>query len=110
MSLLHAMQLPNPNKPHSSVGWATALHVRGLQVKPSRSHWSSSTALSKNQPTGFYLRGTSVVNGSNNNYLLLRQYFILRSFTSKIVLTQLTFTCSKSTIETLEKGVRYVQS
>ena len=25
-------------------------------------------------------------------------------------LTQLTFTCSKSTIETLEKGVKYVQS
>ena len=24
--------------------------------------------------------------------------------------TQLTFTCSKSTIETLEKGVEYVQS
>ena len=24
--------------------------------------------------------------------------------------TQLTFTCSKSTIETLEKGVKYVQS
>ena len=24
--------------------------------------------------------------------------------------TQLTFTCSKSTIETLEKGVRYIQS
>ena len=43
MSLLHAMQLPNPNKPHSSVGWATALHVRGLQVKPSRSHWNLSS-------------------------------------------------------------------
>ena len=25
-------------------------------------------------------------------------------------LTQLTFTCSKSTIETLEEGVKYVQS
>ena len=24
--------------------------------------------------------------------------------------TQLTFTCSKSTIETIEKGVKYVQS
>ena len=27
-----------------------------------------------------------------------------------IVLTQLTSTCSKSTIETLEKGVKYVQN
>ena len=26
------------------------------------------------------------------------------------IITQLTFTCSKSTIETLEKGVKYVQS
>ena len=26
------------------------------------------------------------------------------------LLTQLAFTCSKSTIETLEKGVKYVQS
>ena len=26
------------------------------------------------------------------------------------VITQLTFTCSKSTIEPLEKGVKYVQS
>ena len=26
------------------------------------------------------------------------------------ILTQLTFTCSKSTIETLETGVKYVQS
>ena len=28
----------------------------------------------------------------------------------KIILTQQTFTCPKSTIETLEKGVKYVQS
>ena len=27
-----------------------------------------------------------------------------------VTLTQLTFTCSKSTIETLEKGVKYGQS
>ena len=27
-----------------------------------------------------------------------------------VFLTQLTFTCSKSTVETLEKGVKYVQS
>ena len=29
---------------------------------------------------------------------------------SEIFSTQLTFTCSKSTIETLEKAVKYVQS
>ena len=28
----------------------------------------------------------------------------------KIILTQQIFTCPKSTIETLEKGVKYVQS
>ena len=65
--------------------------------------------LSKYQPTGFYVTGTSVVNGLNN-CLPLQQNFILLSVTCKIVLTQLTFTCSKSTIETLEKGVKYVQS
>ena len=27
-----------------------------------------------------------------------------------VFLTQLTFACSKSTVETLEKGVKYVQS
>ena len=27
-----------------------------------------------------------------------------------LVITELTFACSKSTIETLEKGVKYVQS
>ena len=29
---------------------------------------------------------------------------------SDVVSSQLTFTCSKSTIETLEKGIKYVQS
>ena len=33
----------------------------------------------------------------------------LSRFTKKF-LSQLTFTCSKSTIKTLEKGVKYVQS
>ena len=32
------------------------------------------------------------------------------SGTQKIALTQLTFTCSKSTIKILEKGVKHVQS
>ena len=32
------------------------------------------------------------------------------AISSSPVTTQLTFTCSKSTIETLEKGVKYVQS
>ena len=30
--------------------------------------------------------------------------------TTELINTQLTFTCSKSTIETLEKVVKYVQS
>ena len=32
------------------------------------------------------------------------------SGTVKLLVTQLTFTCPKSIIETLEKGVKYVQS
>ena len=32
------------------------------------------------------------------------------AISSSPVTTQLTFTCSKSTIETLEKGVKYVQT
>ena len=31
-------------------------------------------------------------------------------FGGNMDLTQLTFTCSKSTIETLEKGLKYIQS
>ena len=38
-----------------------------------------------------------------------RRYSILKT-TCSIIACQLTFTCSKSTIETLEKGVKYVQS
>ena len=37
------------------------------------------------------------------------QCFALR-YSISIWVTQLTFTCSKWTIETLEKGVKYVQS
>ena len=39
-------------------------------------------------------------------------FLCLMSFQLEINLglTQLTFTCSKSTIETLEKGVKYMQS
>ena len=40
MSFVHAMQLPNPHKSLCSSGWVTALHARGLQFKPSRSHWN----------------------------------------------------------------------
>ena len=37
---------------------------------------------------------------------LLTSFYMLGT----LVVTQLTFTCSKTTIETLEKGVKYVQS
>ena len=40
---------------------------------------------------------------------LLDEYFC-RHFCNTKDISQLTFTCSKSTIETLEKSVRYVQS
>ena len=36
------------------------------------------------------------------------RYFCI--FPASLMTTQLTFTCSKSTMETLEKGVKYVQS
>ena len=45
-----------------------------------------------NQLTGFYMMGTMVFYGSARLF------------------SQLMFTCSKSTIATLEKGVKYVQS
>ena len=36
---------------------------------------------------------------------------VLREYRKRpVVLTHLTFTCSKSTIEALEKGVKYIQS
>ena len=35
---------------------------------------------------------------------------VAKLIVSKKVINQLTFTCSKSTIETLEKGVKYAQS
>ena len=35
---------------------------------------------------------------------------MLKSFFSQFEITQLTFTCFKTTIETLEKGVKYVKS
>ena len=36
--------------------------------------------------------------------------FLLKLLQSSEIVTQLTYTCSKSKIETLEKGVKYVQS
>ena len=35
---------------------------------------------------------------------------LLRDLKLRFIATQLTFTCLKSTVETLEKGVKYVQS
>ena len=39
----------------------------------------------------------------------LQKEIIKILFRTNLVLTRLTFTCSKSTIETLQKGVKYVQ-
>ena len=43
-------------------------------------------------------------------YMSASFYDKLRISNFPIVKSQLTFTCSKSTIETVENGVRYVQS
>ena len=40
----------------------------------------------------------------------LRKRRTIRVAFSEVTLSQLTFTCSKSTIETPEKGMKYVQS
>ena len=43
--------------------------------------------------------------------ILIAEYFPLRHLVFVVVaVVELTFTCSKSAIETLEKGVKYVQS
>ena len=43
-------------------------------------------------------------------FLEPRKKLTLRMVSQNHKLSQLTFTCSKSTIEALEKGVKYVQS
>ena len=43
----------------------------------------------------------------NKNKIKNKNIFVLEIVATKC--SQLTFTCSKSTIETLEKGVKYVQ-
>ena len=37
------------------------------------------------------------------------KYNVVLNVVKELTVTLLTFTCSKSTIETLEKGVKYVQ-
>ena len=44
-----------------------------------------------------------------NRKPILLKVFTIEEF-SRHQITQLTFTCSNSTIETTEKGVKYVQS
>ena len=46
----------------------------------------------------------------NGNLHFLYSYTVLKSCRSKMNLTQPAITCSKLTIETLEQGVKYVQS
>ena len=54
-----------------------------------------------------------IVFGSKNHLdqfcMLIKKVVIFQLDFHKL-LSQLTFTCSKSTIETLEKGIKYVQS
>ena len=54
-----------------------------------------------------------IVFGSKNHldrfYMLNKKVVIFQLDFHKL-LSQRTFTCSKSTIETLEKGIKYVQS
>ena len=42
------------------------------------------------------------------SFTLIKKYLFSKLIIARI--TQLTFTCSKSTIETIEKGVKYVQT
>ena len=52
-------------------------------------------------------------NTTHNMLLKILSKFILRNFTinvTNLVLTQTKFTCSNSTIETLEKVVKFVQT
>ena len=43
-------------------------------------------------------------------WVLFIKYIQYFRYGEKVVTSQQTFTCSKATIETLEKGVKYVQS
>ena len=55
--------------------------------------------------TDVILVKTEILSKSSSLIMSVGTLFIYQK-----VFTQLTFTCSKSTIETLEKGVKYVQS
>ena len=46
---------------------------------------------------------------SNKAFLTMKKIPRLYEDLKKVHITQLTFTCSKSTIETLEQGVKHVQ-
>ena len=64
---------------------------------PCSNHVETSQLIcSANQLTGFYMIGTLVVKGLK----------LVLMFCS----TQLTFTCSKSAMKTIEKGLKYMQS
>ena len=54
-----------------------------------------------------------IVFGSKNHldqFCMLNKKVVIFQLDFHKLLSQLTFTCSKSTIETLEKGIKYVQS
>ena len=59
----------------------------------------------------FFVAVVAVFDGCKWNIFEVNFYIRLQKLRkSKVVLTQLIFTCSKSTTETLEKGVKYVQT
>ena len=54
-----------------------------------------------------------IVFGSKNHldrFCMLNKKVVIFQLDFHKLLSQRTFTCSKSTIETLEKGIKYVQS
>ena len=57
-----------------------------------------------------YIHVNITSNASYSIYVLKLPKSVPNFFHSKLVATQVTFTCSKSAIETQEKGVKYVQS
>ena len=58
---------------------------------------------SANQMTGFYMK-------CNTGLKWVKRRLVTPKLVNSALVSQLTFTCSKSTIETLEKSVKHIQS
>ena len=52
----------------------------------------------------------SFIVGFNSAFYDSSKFFLILRFCEALLIKQHAFTCSKSTIETLEKGKKYVQS